>query len=70
MAYTNFKNKTIFLQVDTTNGLWTYKGHCDDVVYLGKNINDIDIFFIEITDMKGKKAGFSSDKIKLIKEED
>lgn len=69
MAYIDFKDKEIFLQVDTTNGIWTYKGHCDDVVYLGKNIENIDIYYIEITDMNGKKAGFNSNNIKLIKEE-
>lgn len=69
MAYTDFKDKQIFLQVETVNGLWSYKGHCDDVVYMGKNTDKIEVWFIEITDMNGKKAGFVSNNIKLIKEE-
>jgi hypothetical protein len=69
MAWSDFKGKKVFVQVDTTNGLWTYSGICDDVIYTGKNIEGVDVYFLEIIDIKGKKAGFVNTNIKLIKEE-
>lgn len=69
MVYTDFKGKKIFLQVDTTKGVWTYIGVCDDVIYVGRNIDGVEMYYIEITDIEGKKNGFSSNAIKIIKEE-
>ena len=69
MIWTSFKGKKIFLQVETVNGLWGYSGMVNDVVFIGKNIDKVDVYFLDITDIKGQNIGFSSTQVKFIKEE-
>jgi hypothetical protein len=69
MAFTDFIGKKIFVQIDTKDSIRRYSGTVNDVVFLGKNIDDVEVWFIEMTDKFGLKVGFSSTQIKLIDEE-
>lgn len=69
MAFTDFIDKKVFVQVDTKNGVRRYQGIVNEIQYLGKNIDNIDVWFISMIDKFGMKVGFSSAQIKLIEEE-
>jgi len=47
-----------------------FNGSVNDVVYMGKNKDSIDIYLIEITDKFGKIVAFNSNDILIIKEEE
>lgn len=69
MVWTDYKDKKVYLQVKTINGIWGYTGIVTDVLYMGKSIDNVEIYFLEIIDIKGDRVGFSSTQIKFIKEE-
>lgn len=69
MEWMHYKGRKIFLQVDTINGIRSYQGSVNDVVFMGKNSEGVEIYFIEIIDRYGMKIGFASNSIKLIQEE-
>jgi hypothetical protein len=69
MAFRDFIGKKVFIEIQTTSGLKHYSGFVTDVVFMGKNTEEVEIWFIEIIDKFGNKVGFSSTSIKLIDEE-
>lgn len=69
MAFKDFIDKKVFVQVETKDGVRRYNGIIEEVVFLGKNIEDVEVWFFYMTDKFGNKVGFSNTQIKLIEEE-
>lgn len=69
MGWNDFNGKKVFIQIETINGLRSYSGIINDIIFMGKNIEGIEIWFIELIDKFGDKVGFASNQIKLIQEE-
>lgn len=69
MAFKDFIGKRVFVKIETSNGLRHYQGLVTDVEFMGKNVEGVELWFIEIVDKFGSKVGFISNTIKLIDEE-
>lgn len=69
MEWKDLLKKKIFLQVETSLGMRNYSGVIQDVIFMGKNPEGVEIYFIEILDKYNMKVGFNSDTIKFIQEE-
>lgn len=69
MEWMEYKEKKVFVQIDTMYGVRSYSGIVQDVSFMGKNTLGIEVWFIEIRDKFGEKVGFTSNAIKLIQEE-
>ena len=69
MAWTDFKGKQVFIVIETSKGDRRYSGVVNEVTYIGKNINGIETYFIEIIDKFNFKVGFNSTQIKVMEEE-
>ena len=66
MEWKYWNGKEIFVKL---NSGAVYSGFVNDVVFIGKNTFDIDLFMIEILDKFGSVVVFSSNEVQLIKEE-
>lgn len=69
MEWMDYKGMKVFIQIETIDGIRRYQGFISDVVYLGKDVNNIQNYFLELTDKYGMKVGFASSQIKLIQQE-
>lgn len=69
MNFKEYEKKKILLHIETAKGLRYYSGIVEEVNYLGKNIDGVEIWFLMITDKFGAKVGFNSSQIRLIEEE-
>lgn len=63
----DWTGKEIFVKLNSGS---VYSGTIKKVSYIGKNEFDVDLFMIEIIDKFGAIVCFSSNEIKLIKEEE
>ena len=69
VRWTDFLNKRIFLEVETSNGIRNYSGNVEEVTFMGKNTDGVETYIILITDKFDKKVAIISTQIKLIQEE-
>ena len=66
MEWKNWIGKEIFVKLNSGS---VYSGKVTDVIYSGKDRYDVDLFMLEIIDKFKSIVIFSSNEIKLIKEE-
>lgn len=61
-----FDGKRVLVNIETIKGVRLYTGVVKEVVFMGKNTEGVDVYFLEITDKFGESVGFQSSQIKLI----
>lgn len=69
MAWQSWQKKKVYIEVNTRNGVKRYSGIIDEVVFLGKNSEGVEIYFLSMIDKFNEKVGFNSNNINLIQEE-
>lgn len=69
MAWQNWVGKKVFIQISTRDGTRRYSGIIEDISFMGKNTESVEVYFISIKDKFGFKVGFVSTQIEVIKEE-
>lgn len=69
LSWIDWQDKKVYVIVDTTSGEKKYSGIIIDVIFLGKSIEGVDIYLLEMNDKYENKVGFVSNSIKFISEE-
>lgn len=66
MAWKEFDGKKVYVSL---NGDRKYSGLVQEVVYMGRDVDNVEVYLFILKDKYGKLVSFSNKEIELIQEE-